>query len=62
MAFPSELNAVRTRSAVTRLLAASAAPLVVSIVLYVLWYAAFGAWAIVSVADALAGLAASIEP
>lgn len=41
---------------------ASAAPLVVSIVLYVLWYAAFGAWAIVSVADALAGLAASIEP
>lgn len=40
---------------------ASAAPLVVSIVLYVLWYAVFGTWAIVSVADALAGLA-SIEP
>jgi hypothetical protein len=41
---------------------ASAAPLVVSIVLYVLWYAAFGVWAIASVTNALAGLAASIEP
>lgn len=42
--------------------AASAAPLVVSIVLYVLWYAVFGVWGIASVTDALAGLAASIEP
>jgi hypothetical protein len=41
---------------------ASATPLVVSIVLYVLWYAAFGVWAIASVTNALAGLAASIEP
>jgi hypothetical protein len=41
---------------------ASAGPLAVSIVLYVLWYAAFGVWAIASVTNALAGLAASIEP
>jgi hypothetical protein len=41
---------------------ASAAPLVVSIVLYVLWYTAFGAWAIVTVTNALAGLAASVPP
>lgn len=40
---------------------ASAAPLVVSIVLYVLWYAAFGVWAVMSVANGLAELAASIE-
>ena len=36
---------------------ASAAPLAVSIGLYVLWYSAFGVWAVVSVTDALAGLA-----
>jgi hypothetical protein len=36
------------------------APLVVSIVLYVLWYSAFGAWAVVTVTNALAGLAASV--
>lgn len=39
---------------------ASAAPLVASIVLYVLWYAAFGAWAIVTLTDALTALGAAV--
>lgn len=34
----------------------SPAPLAVSIALYVLWYSAFGVWAAVTVANALAGL------
>lgn len=38
----------------------SPAPLVVSIVLYTLWYGAFGAWAIVTVSAGLNGLAASV--
>jgi len=38
----------------------SAAPLAVSIALYVLWYTAFGVWAAVTVTDALARLAASV--
>jgi hypothetical protein len=38
----------------------SPAPLVVSIALYVAWYSAFGAWAVVTVTNALAGLAASV--
>ena len=38
----------------------SPAPLVVSIVLYAAWYSAFGVWAVVTVTNALSGLAASV--
>jgi len=41
---------------------ASVAPLVVSIVLYVLWYGAFGAWAILTLTTALTGLGAAVTP
>jgi len=43
-----------------RVTAASPAPLVASIALYVLWYAGFGVWAALSVAGALGELGASV--